>query len=115
MNTDTLLKQTEFFSELSDSARKEISAHIFVKNFSQNDILFLEGEEGSVFYILVKGSIKLYKTGPDGKEITIRLVKSNEMFAETILYENDKYPVNADAVIDSKVLAIQRISFHQQP
>ncbi|MDY6935315.1 MAG: Crp/Fnr family transcriptional regulator [Spirochaetota bacterium] len=106
------MKKTEFFRDISLSARGEIAKQGSIISISRNEILFLEEDVGSTFYILAEGSVKLYKAAPDGREITIRLVKPNEVFAETILFENNCYPVSAVAVTDASLFAIQRFSFY---
>lgn len=111
MTTVEVLKKTEFFKNLSEPEQIRLLKTALKQRLDKNQILFHEGAEGSTFYVLVSGAIKLYKTGPDGKEIIIKLVKSGEIFAEVILFEDNRYPVSAAVVKPSIVLAIKRVSF----
>jgi len=74
-------------------------------------MLFLEKEKGFSFYILQKGSIKLFKTSEDGTETVIKIVKQGEMFGEVILFEKNHYPVSAAGLMDSTVLMIPKHQF----
>ena len=74
-------------------------------------MLFLEGAQGRAFYLLEDGVIRLSKSAVYGQEITVRLVQPGQTFGEVILFENPAYPVNAVAVVPSKVFAIPRTIF----
>jgi CRP-like cAMP-binding protein len=111
MNIEKLLKDSELFSGLSDAAAKRIAAMGSILKASQNKMLFLEGEKGSSFYVLSEGSVRLFKSAPDGREVTVKLIAPGEIFAEVILFEKDHYPVSATALADSTIFSINRASF----
>jgi CRP/FNR family transcriptional regulator len=112
MNVKLLLKKSDFFSEISDSAVQELSSIGYLKKFQQGDILFRDGEKGTAFFLLTEGRIKIYKSSTDGKEIILKLISPGEIFAEVVLFENDKYPVNASAASDSELFVIERKGFY---
>jgi len=112
MNIKKLLDESELFSGLSQTAAKKIASMGSLHKIPQNKIIFLEGEKGSSFFILAQGSIRLYKSTPDGREITVKLAAPGEIFAEVILFEIDHYPVSATAVTDSMLFSINRESFN---
>jgi CRP/FNR family transcriptional regulator len=76
-------------------------------------ILFLEGQEGTEVFRLQKGSIRLFRSTPDGREVTIHMVEPGDLFAEIVLFERDTYPVSAVAVEDSRVSVIHRDRIHR--
>ena len=106
-----LLRKVDWFQSMGAEALEEIFARGRLLSMVKDGTLFLEGENGSCFYILAEGGVKLYKTGPEGQEVTVRIVQPGEMFAETILYENDRYPVSARALTDSRLFVLERASF----
>jgi CRP/FNR family transcriptional regulator len=63
-------------------------------------------------YLLVYGTIQLYKSAPDGRDIVIRVIGPGEIFAEVVLFEQDNYPVSAVALEDSLVLMLPRRQIH---
>jgi len=71
-------------------------------------MIFLEGEEGAEVFRLVSGSVRLFRSTPDGREVTIHLVEPGELFAEIVLFERDTYPVSAVATEQSRLGVIQR-------
>lgn len=112
MNIEKLLKDSELFSGLSDAAAKKIAAMGSLVKAPQQKMIFLEGERGTSFYILAEGSVRLFKSAPDGREVTVKLVAPSEIFAEVILFEKDRYPVSATAVSDSVLFSMNRSSFN---
>ncbi|MCA1796956.1 MAG: Crp/Fnr family transcriptional regulator [Geobacteraceae bacterium] len=80
----------------------------------KKQLLFNEGDQGSEFYFLAKGKIKLFRATEDGKEAVIRLLDSGEYFAEILLQLQRRYPVSAIALEESELLAIdaQKILCH---
>jgi len=111
MDLFTLIKATDLFSGMNDELIMKFSENAREKNLSRNDLLFLEGSAGVAFYILASGEIRLYKTTPDGREITVRIIQPGEMFGEVILFENDLYPVSAMAISECIVLEIRKRFF----
>jgi CRP/FNR family transcriptional regulator len=95
VSKEEILSRTSLFQNISGESLASLAEICISKNLKKNEMLFHEGEEGLCVYILVFGNVKLYKTGPDGKEVVIKMVKEGEMFAEAILFEHVKYPVNA--------------------
>ena len=112
MNIEKLLAESELFSGLSKTASKKIASTGSLHNIPQNKIIFLEGERGSSFFLLAQGSVRLFKSTPDGRETTVKLAAPGEIFAEVILFEMDHYPVSATAVTDSMLFSINRESFN---
>jgi len=105
---EVIMATVPFFRELKLSSRAELAAICTIRSLPKKERLFLEGESGHAFYLLIRGRIQLYKTTPDGRETVIRVIKPGEVFAEVILYERDSYPVTAVALQDSEVMALPR-------
>lgn len=111
MDIKKILKQHDLFAKLDQSALSELSQKAIHRMLDAKMILFNEGFEGSYFYILLKGSMRVYKTSYDGKESTIKIIHPGEIFAEAVLFGKTHYPANAIATETSEVLAINRDSF----
>ena len=108
----TALLQTRFFDGLSPASRRRLAGISSVRTLERREPLFVEGEPGRAVYLLGQGSVQLHKTARDGREIVIRLVEPGEVFAEAILFEQDRYPVTAAALVPSEVVVMPRQAFH---
>jgi CRP-like cAMP-binding protein len=112
MNIEKLLKDSELFGGIGDDAVRKIASKGSLDRVPQSKMIFLEGEQGSSFYILAEGSVRLFKSGPDGREVTVKLAAPGEIFAEVILFEKDRYPVSAIAVTDSVLFSLNRTALY---
>jgi CRP/FNR family transcriptional regulator len=111
MKTSSFLHNTDLFRELNDATLRQVEALGTVRSLARNETLFLEGTEGTGFFLLLEGTIKIFKTSFEGKEFIMKLIGPGEIFAEVILFENETYPVSAMAVVQSKVFAIPKAPF----
>ncbi len=91
-------------------AVKPITKVVILEN---KDTLFNENEKADYFYYVISGNIKLSKINLDGKEMIIRIVHSNEIFAEAMLYGRNTYPVNAVSINKTYLLAISISGFKE--
>ncbi|MBD3242424.1 MAG: cyclic nucleotide-binding domain-containing protein [Chitinivibrionales bacterium] len=96
-----ILCHIDLFEGMSQSGRRALAGICLPKHVAKGQTLFVEGVKGLAVYILVTGSIQLYKNAPDGRRVVIKVVKPGELFAEAILFEKDTYPVTAVALKDS--------------
>ena len=79
----------------------------FVTKKQKGEILFRQGQTGSIIYYLLDGRIKLYRLDQKGNECVIHFVNKNEFFAE-ILLTQDTYPVNAQMLCNSTMLGVDK-------
>lgn len=106
------LKDIDIFSSLSDEEIQKITAITTLKTLNRDNILFYEGEDTNYFYILLKGSIKLYKTDLKGNELVLHYFTASSMIAEMATLERMKFPATALALQDETVVArIDRSKF----
>jgi CRP/FNR family transcriptional regulator, dissimilatory nitrate respiration regulator len=62
-------------------------------------------------FLMAQGAVQLFKTSPEGKEVVIKLVRSGELFGETVLFGADAYPVSACALTPVEVFLLPRRQF----
>ena len=106
-----LLQATDIFSDIKGEALKELAEESRIQNLSSRQSIFSEGFPGEYFYFLLEGSVRIFKSAPDGSETTIKIIRAGELFAEVILFGSNVYPVSAMAINPSRVLGISRSSF----
>ena len=106
-----ILKCLPIFSDLFDEQLNKISAICKIQDFQKNDTIFLEGDYYKGFFIIIEGSIKIFKISVDGKESILHLLKPYESFGDVPLFEGAKYPVNAQALNDASLIFIPKEEF----
>lgn len=90
-----------------------VAERITVEFLPRGRTLFTEGEEGSSCFILAMGTVKLSRLSPEGKEVVVRIVRPGELFAEVVLFGDDRYPVTAVTTGDANLLRLPRRELHQ--
>ncbi len=78
-----------------------------VKSFSKHALFFQHGDPYQGVYIIISGIVKLYRNGPFGRQIVIRIVHAGESFAEGPMVKgepNRRYLLSARALEDTRAL-----------
>jgi CRP/FNR family transcriptional regulator len=106
-----ILETIDFFRGVSRKSRRALASICIPKSLKKNSLLFSEGESGHSLYILVTGMVRIYKSGPGGRDTTIKVMKPGELFAEVILFEKDTYPASATALKASTLYQLPKRQF----
>ncbi len=90
-----------------------------VKSYKKRTEVFAEGDTPAFIYFVKNGSIKTYKSHPDGKELITNLYKENDFFGYEPLLENHGYTDTAIVLEDTELVMIPKNDFiallHTQP
>ena len=94
------IQDIPMFSDLDKQFHKELKESLYIKKFTKNSIVFYEGDESDYFYILLDGSIKLYKTSPKGSQVQIRRMKAPNTIGEYACFEKAPFPATCEFLTD---------------
>lgn len=101
------LHDIPLFGNLSPTELKLITDLAKTRRFRKNQIIFLEGEAFSGFYVVLSGSVKVYKLRGDGKEILLHKLQPFRSFAESLLFSGSHFYTScAQALEDSSALFV---------
>lgn len=106
-----MIEKIPFFQGLNEEDLAKLEAISVVKKYKKGEFLFIEGEEPKWLIFLISGSVKLYKTTANGKEIFIHLLAPMNFVAEVVNFENIVYPASAIFTISGEVLKINYEKF----
>lgn len=112
------LRNVNIFSELSDEDLNKIISFSGIKTYNKGEMIFFDTEPYAGFYIVLEGSVKIFKILKDGREHIIHFVYPNNTFAEVPLFEQFEkikkeeftYPANSMAIEDDTRLMLIRAS-----
>lgn len=111
MKITDILSSTAFFNGLTEQQLSDLAMIIVDQDFKKGTTIFAEGDEGTGFYILVSGQVKIYKLSMDGKEQILHIFGPGEPFAEAAVFTGRSFPAYADAMQDSRTFFIPREAF----
>jgi len=112
VDINSILKNVPLFEKLNNNELKLVANIANVRTYRKDQIIFLEGETYGGLYILLKGTVKVYKLSSDSSETIPHLLKPYRSFAEAPLFTGAHvYPVCAQATEDSSLLYIPQGDF----
>lgn len=74
-----------------------------VRRFQAGETMFYEAQPCAGMHVLISGLVHLYKTGPQGQENIIKVVRPVTMFNEVTVLDGGPNPVCARAALDCVV------------
>ena len=107
---DVLLK-SHLFGGLPEDQIEDIEKISVNKYFNKGEVIFYDGDEGTGFYLVVEGSVNVYKLSADGKEQILHIVKEGETIGAVPVFSGESFPANARAISKSHLLFFHRERF----
>jgi len=108
-----VISQVSFFQGLEQEELNDITSIAGRKDLHKGEILFVEGDEGDGFYIVISGRVKIFKESPEGKEVIIHICGPMDHFGQVAVYAGRTFPASAQAMADSKLLFFPRKEFQE--
>jgi CRP/FNR family transcriptional regulator, dissimilatory nitrate respiration regulator len=113
MEIASFIGNVPLFKGLPPAQIKQLASLAMYKPYRKGELIFSEGQEATGFYILIVGRVKVAKLAPDGKEQILHILGSQEPFGEVPVFAGERFPANAEAMEESKVLFLPREEFIQ--
>jgi len=110
-NILSIIAKTPLFMGLPANQLEEIKRITVLRRYNKGEAIFFEGDEGDGFYIVARGSVKVFKLSLEGKEHILHILGSGEPFGEVPVFSGRPFPANAQALIESRLLFLPRAAF----
>lgn len=82
-----------------------------VKNIKKKAEIFAEGDTPLNIFFIKSGSVKVFKSHPDGKELITNIYNANDFFGFEPILDAALYEESAVAMQDSEIITISRHDF----
>jgi len=89
----------------------ELAMVLTDQSFGRGEMIFAEGDDGTGFYVLVSGQVKIFKLSPAGQEQILHIFGPGAMFAEVAVFAGNRFPAHAQALVKSRVFFFPRDAF----
>jgi CRP/FNR family transcriptional regulator len=100
-----------FFEELPDEQIEDLCMIVVDQVFHRGQIVFSEGDDGTGFYVVISGRVKIFKLSPEGKEQILHIFGPGDPFGEAAVFSGQHFPANAEAMESSRIFFFPRGSF----
>lgn len=105
-------RKTTIFGDLNDSQLEHIEKFIHEKAFPKKHIICCEGEPAESIYLIKRGTIKLYKTQPDGRTQILRIDGTGGVLGFDSLFRST-YLTTAETIVASVLCQIRARDFRK--
>ncbi|MDF9406765.1 Crp/Fnr family transcriptional regulator [Pelotomaculum isophthalicicum JI] len=100
------LSKVELFKNLDNTILEEIAGQFTVQVYLRNNVIFIENEKGDNLYVVRKGSLKIYRTVEDGREIMLDVLFPGCFFGEMALLDNFRRSASVQTREKSELLVM---------
>jgi CRP/FNR family cyclic AMP-dependent transcriptional regulator len=107
----TLLQRIPIFAGLPSEVIEAIAQRATPRTVALGEVLFREGDPCDGAFLLIEGSMKIFKTSSTGRQLTLALERAPTTVAEVPLFDGGPYPASVEAMEPSVVLFIHKRDF----
>lgn len=107
-----LLRAVPLFSTLTDCELEKLGAIAEKRHYQKNEAVFLQGEKGRDFFIILSGSVKVSIQSPHGREITLSILAEGDFFGEMSLIDGSSRSASVYAIVRTEVITVGHDSFN---
>lgn len=107
------IARVPLFQGLSDAEIDLLAQRTVEKRYRAGEMLFGEGEPCQGLFLVLEGSVKIFKTSAAGREITLAVETAPSSVAEVPLFDGGPYPASVVALEDVVAGFIHTRDFQQ--
>ena len=106
-----IISQTPLFQNLAEDDLNKIRRIAVDKFCNKGQTVFSEGDDGTGFYVVAAGKVKIYKMSLEGKEQILHIYGPGNPFGEVPVFSGEQFPANAQTLLKSHLLFFPRTAF----
>jgi CRP/FNR family transcriptional regulator len=105
------MKDLAIFSALELTEREQIGKLAGKRVYPKNQYIFREGEPADTIYLIKYGRVRLFKVSPEGKEITLDILREDDLFGENTFFEETLHTMNAQTLEETFICSCSKEHF----
>lgn len=106
-----IISHTPMFGSLEKDQLAHVRRIAQVREFNRLETIFMEGDPGEGFFVVVQGKVKIYKVSTEGKEQILHIYGPGHPIGEVPVFSGNRFPANAQAIEKSRLLYFPRPDF----
>lgn len=108
-----ILKRVPLFSVLSDAELRELAAIGNTRRIRRDELIFLQGDPGQHFFIILEGKVKIFLQDARGREVILVVLGREDFFGEMSLFDGKARSASAQAQQETRVYSIGHQDFNR--
>jgi len=105
------MKDLAIFEPLTAEEKQSVTRLARPAEYKKGEIIFSEGDPADTIYLVRSGQVLLYKISEDGKEISLDILKEDDILGENTIFDDIQHSMNARALEDTFVCTCSRSDF----
>ncbi|HZK48121.1 MAG TPA: Crp/Fnr family transcriptional regulator [Thermoleophilia bacterium] len=101
------------FQNLPERDAKALTEAAWRKQYQAGELVFLQGDQARIMFIIKAGRVKLAKAGTDGGEVLVDIRKAGDFLGETFLSDDAEYPLTAECMEESLLCGFTKARFER--
>src|SRR5512137_2422608 len=108
-----LLRRIDIFADLTDREGDTILAVMRERTIPRGTTVFHQFDSGGGLYLILAGSVKITRSGRDGREVTVAVLNEGNFFGEMSLLDGQPRSASATALQAARLLVLDREHFQR--
>ena len=100
-NRLNMIKNAPLFNGLPEQYLENLRQIALEKSYTRGETIFLDGDDGDGFYVVLDGKVKVSKISSEGKEQILHIFGPGEPIGEVPVFTGTPFPANAQALSKS--------------
>lgn len=107
------LKKVSIFKDISLEGLKSIDKLLDSRRYHSGQVIYSEGERGGSLYLIMRGKIRVYRTGKNMTEVELAHLKEGDVFGEMTFLDESPHTASIAAIEDTEVLVLDKARFEE--
>jgi CRP/FNR family transcriptional regulator len=108
-----ILSRSQLFARVDPERRGRVASVSLIRKFLKGAHIFNDGDPCPGVYIVSSGAVRVFKTGPNGKEHILHMVGPGQTFAEVAAVAGFDCPASAQAVAATTTVLVPFDAFRK--
>lgn len=109
-----IIQRAPLFAGLTQESMRQLLNGSVPRPHPKNHMIFEQGDEAHAFYIVLEGWVKVFRPSVSGDEAVFGVFTAGESFGEAAMFIGGSYPAAAQAVEESRLVAVHSAVFREQ-
>lgn len=98
-----VLSANPYFHGLADASIRDLTTSMSLRRYERGEVIFWEGDPCAGLHIIQKGSVKLFRVSPNGRQHIFRVLQEGDTCNEVPVFDGGPNPVNVEALEETDV------------
>jgi CRP/FNR family transcriptional regulator len=105
------LRAVPLFRDFDQAELSEVAQLVSTRRLGKHQTIFREGDPGQTFYLILTGSVAIYRNAPDGRETILSILKERDFFGEMSIFDTAVRAASVRTLTEVEVGVIERDDF----